>query len=114
MSHPPEDDRNLISFLRHHRPNPPPAHPDLEDQILEALSARKRRRRWIIPSTLAASLVSAIVTYQVMQPQSSEAPDLAGLETYMESNWSTTINGVSDTSSKAPSTDYLAFVESTD
>jgi hypothetical protein len=114
MTRPPEDDQDLVHFLRHHRPNPPPARPDLEDDILASLPPRRRRRRWIVPSALAASVIGAIVTHQVWQSRTLEVTDTAALETYMENNWSTTIEGSSDVSYEVSSADYLTPIEFTE
>ena len=61
MTLPPnQDDDRLVDFLRHHRPEPPPAAPNLEAQIMAAVeplpSTTVHRRRWAWPA-LAASLM---------------------------------------------------------
>lgn len=114
MIQPPDDDRDLTHFLHRYRPNPPPAHPELEDQILNALPRRTRRSRWIIPSTIAASLVSAIATYQILQPRSSEFVDTAAIETYMESNWSNTMHGTLNTATEPTTPEDIALVDFTE
>lgn len=64
MTMPPEDEA-LVQFLRHHRPQPPPASPTLETQLMAAIEQAPQRqpsqrplarRRWAIPA-LAASLL---------------------------------------------------------
>lgn len=87
MTQPPPDDQDLVSFLRHHRSNPPPGDPALEDRILQSLPQRSRRRLWVVPSAIAATLVGAIVSYQFLRPTPSEPVDTASIEAYMESNW---------------------------
>lgn len=62
MTLPPnQDDDCLVDFLRHHRPEPPAAAPDLEAQIMVAIAplpspAGLQRRRWAMPA-LAASVL---------------------------------------------------------
>ncbi|MBW4439718.1 MAG: hypothetical protein KME10_00505 [Plectolyngbya sp. WJT66-NPBG17] len=104
----PEDDEDLTEFLRHHRSSPPAASRDLEDRIIQSLPKRSSISRPIILFTagIAASLIGVIFA----QPVRSPSVDATTLEAYMESNWSTVVEGasVSDTNS-----DYLALVEST-
>jgi ferric-dicitrate binding protein FerR (iron transport regulator) len=108
VTHPSPEDHDLVSFLRQHRSNPPPAAPDLEDQILQALPARSRRHLWIVPSAIAASLVGAIVSYQVLRPTPPEPVDTASIESFMESNWV----ALHDNSAvQVDTTNYLAFDE---
>ncbi len=117
------DDKDLVNFLRQHRPEVPPAATDLEQQILqnvETLHLRQwrvrardsrqtllptpRRPMWLIPSAVAASLVAAVVGYQALLPAPPNAAELAKLERFMESNWQGAI-------STSPDGDTLAITE---
>ena len=62
------DDDHLVDFLRRHRPEPPPAAPQLEAQImadLESLTPLPTpvpQRRWAMPA-MAAALVLGMVSW---------------------------------------------------
>ncbi len=97
------DDKDLVNFLRQHRPEVPPASADLEQQILQnvetlhpiSLPAPKVRRRspfWLVPSVMAASLVAAVVSYRTLIPAQPSAAELVKLEKFMESNWQGTVS----------------------
>lgn len=101
-----EDDEDLIQFLRQHRSLPPAASPDLEDRIIQSLPKRSRVSRPLI--LFAASIAASFIGVIVAQPVRSPSPDAATLEAFMESSWSTVLDGTSDTNS-----DYLALVDST-
>jgi hypothetical protein len=98
----PDDDPALTHFLRQHRSTPPPASPDLEDRILQAIATdalkkppgaqvipfHKRRRLWLVPSTLAAGLLVALVSYQMLPRfQQTDRKETASLETFVENTW---------------------------
>ncbi|MBW4520049.1 MAG: hypothetical protein KME16_10170 [Scytolyngbya sp. HA4215-MV1] len=97
----PDDDPMLTNFLRQHRAAPPLASPDLEDRIVHAIatdrpakkpgaqviSIHKKRSLWLVPSTLAAGLMVALVSYQTLQRPQVRAGDTANLETFVENNW---------------------------
>jgi hypothetical protein len=94
----PNDDKDLVNFLRQHRPEVPPASADLEQQILrhvETLHAtslrtpnlRHRSPLWLVPSTIAAGLVAAVISYDAFIPAQPSPAELAKLERFMESNW---------------------------
>jgi hypothetical protein len=103
----PEDedasDAALSQFLRHHRPPVPAAAPDLEDRIMDLLndpsmamgdmaesrtSRLRARSRWLVPITLAASLVAGWCSYQVLLPTPTPDPEVASLESFIDSAWS--------------------------
>lgn len=97
-----DKDKDLVHFLRQHRPEVPPASADLEQQILKdvemlhptSLPLQIRRRRsplWLVQSVVAAGLVAAIVGYRALIPVQTSPAELAKLETFMENNWHGTI-----------------------
>ncbi len=104
----PEDDEDLTEFLRHHRSDPPVASPDLEDRIMQSLPKRDRVSRPLI--LFAAGIAASFIGVMIAQPVRSPSSDPATLEAFMESSWSTVIDGssTSDTNS-----DYLALVNFT-
>ena len=97
----PNEDKDLVNFLRQHRPEVPPASADLEQQILRnvetlhpTLPAPNLRRRspfWLAQSVVAAGLVAAVVGYRSLIPVQTSPAELAKLETFMENNWHGTI-----------------------
>jgi hypothetical protein len=66
----PDDDQNLVKFLRQNRPEVPPSSPDLEEKLFQAIKSNspsplqhhfprtpvRSRQRWLVPSAIAASL----------------------------------------------------------
>jgi hypothetical protein len=114
MTHKPEDDRDLVNFLRQHRPIPPPASADLENQIMRKIAPRRRPIRWWVGSgALAAGLATAILSYRVLQPVPPSTTELASVEAFMESSWSSSISGNSDTTITPSNQEFLALIEST-
>lgn len=102
----PEEDEELTSFLRRYRSHPPTASPDLEDRIIQSLPKRSRLSRPLVlcMAGIAASFIGVIIA----QPVRSPSVDAATLEAYLESNWSTVVDGTSETPG-----DYLPFIEPT-
>ncbi|BAY31842.1 hypothetical protein NIES2107_37280 [Nostoc carneum NIES-2107] len=94
----PDDEQNLVNFLRQHRPPVPPAAPDLEQQILQQVQTfavkpqRHLPRLWLVPPAIAASLVAAVVSYKVFAPAKPSAAELANLEAFIDSNWQGTVS----------------------
>ena len=104
MTLPHEDDR-LVDFLRRHRPEPPVADSDLENQIMAAIDRenarphpshpfpqpRKRNRsawrsRLAIPA-LAASVLLAWGGWVSLRPQVSQEADLDTVEAFLTETW---------------------------
>ena len=93
MTLPPDNDR-VVTFLRRHRPVPPTASQDLEDQIMavvqsEGLTTKGRRgkhHRWALPA-LAASLLltwGGWVTFgSLTQPEA----EMTEVETFLANTW---------------------------
>jgi hypothetical protein len=115
MNRSPEDDPHLAAFLRQHKPIPPAAAADLEDQIIAHLTTepaqftspdappnapsdrqwgrsgrnftRLSRSRWFVASSIAAGFVAAFVGYRSLQPPPPSEAELADLETFIEGTW---------------------------
>ncbi|WP_199245393.1 hypothetical protein [[Phormidium] sp. ETS-05] len=94
----PKDDERLVAFLRHHRPETPPASPDVEERIFAAVAAQpltsRRRRLWLLASAAAAGLLLAVGGYTWGQKFADRPPatpptdaELARLEAFLESSW---------------------------
>ena len=99
MSLLPDDDQNLVNFLRSHRsPVPPPA-VGLDHKIMRQISApvdRPRWKSWLVAPALAASLVTAVFSYRAWVPPQPSAAETATLEAFIESNWHSTTYDTSD------------------
>ena len=100
MSLLPDDDQDLVDFLRQHRsPTPPPA-AGLDRKIMSKIAAPVDRRRWnvwLAAPALAASLITAVLSYRAWVPPQPSATEVATLEAFMESNWHNTVYDNSDT-----------------
>ncbi len=98
-----DDDQDLVEFLRQHRSPPPPPAVGLEREIMIAIagsrdrSTPRRWNRWIAAPALAASLITAVLSYRALVPPQPSAGDVATLESFIETNWHSTISNSSDT-----------------
>jgi hypothetical protein len=108
MSQFPNDDHELVDFLKQHRPQTPPANSALEARLFDAIEAlpqedelsrlrrsQTRARRslvWFVPPTLAAGLLVSVVGYRLLMPAKPNATELANLQAFIESNWQGTLN----------------------
>ena len=110
MNQPPEKTDGLVNFLRQHRPDFPPASPQLEERILTTVAGdRSKARRysprilWLIVPSIAASL--SLTFWGVKAGFFSPAParDLAQIEAFMEYTW----NGILPDEMLDPSNDWL-------
>ena len=105
MSSLPPDDAKLTDFLRQHRPSAPSAALDLESKILAQVQSvphaagRDRSRVWRMPLVLAASLLTAVLGYRLVQTLT--AAELTGLEAVLESDWNSTVSDSSESSLSA-------------
>jgi hypothetical protein len=113
MIHLPSDDQKLQAFLRQHRPVPPPAQPDLEEQFMQLITPKaiafnpntthkqtnlaiakpkklnRIRQLWLIPSTIAAGLLITWSSSRLLLPTTELAN--ANLESFLETNWNDVI-----------------------
>lgn len=100
----PSDDQEFQVFLHQHRPVPPPAPPELEKQLMIAITLNntptnkqynlaivktKKPNRvkqfWVIPSTIAAGLLATWSSSHLLLPATELAN--ANLESFLETNW---------------------------
>ncbi len=100
----PSDDQELQAFLHQHRPVPPPAPPELEEQLMIAITLNntttnkqlnlaiaktKKPNRvkqfWVIPSSIAAGLLVTWSSLHLLLPATELAN--ANLESFLETNW---------------------------
>lgn len=101
MSKLPKDDQKLVDFIREHRPEVPPTNQALEAKIMAAVAATtpsqpvkqsrviswRRRSLWLMPPAIAASLLIAWGTNQLLTPPPPTATELASLEDFIENTW---------------------------
>ncbi|NDJ15696.1 hypothetical protein [Myxacorys almedinensis] len=121
MTHDPDEDQDLVSFLKHHRPMPPPASASLEHQIMRMVQGRDRvvrPMRWWASGALlrlalpiAAGLVGAVAIYQTTRPASFSTTEVASLEAFIETSWLNSVSGVSTTATDTSAQEFLALVE---
>jgi hypothetical protein len=92
MTHFPQEEENLVSFLRQHRPEVPTADPDLENQILQQVKSltripeRKKRRFWL-PALISTGFLATLAGYLILVPRQPSAVELANVEDFIESSW---------------------------
>ncbi len=91
MTQLPPDDKQWQEFLRQHRPTPPPAAVDLENQVMHAIDRTPQQppinwRVWAIPSAIAAGLLMTLSGYRLLMPL-PEPSNAARLEAFLENNW---------------------------
>ena len=89
------DDR-LVNFLHQHCPPVPPAAADLEDRVMQAVESLHpqptRPKLWLVPGTLAASLLIAVAGYRLLTPATVNSVQLSHLEAFLENNWNGLVN----------------------
>jgi hypothetical protein len=118
MTQLPPDDKQWQEFLRKHRPTPPPAAANLEDQLMNAICVNSETgsqkgephfpnvtsrkpvriwRLWAVPSVIAAGLLMALTSSRLLifSPDSSNA----SLEAFLETNWNEVVGDTSTNSS---------------
>ncbi|AFY82959.1 hypothetical protein [Oscillatoria acuminata] len=110
MNQPPEKPDHLVDFLRQHRPDIPPASPQLEARILAAVAGdRSKARRyssrilWLIVPSIAASLSLAFWGIKPGLFSPTPASNSAQLEAFMEYTW----NGLLQDEMLDPSNDLI-------
>lgn len=91
MTQLPPDDHQWKEFLRQHRPVPPPAAPELEDRLMQAIEKSPiNRRLWAVPPALAAGLLMAWSGYRTLIPLPPSS-NPASLEAFLETNWNSVV-----------------------
>jgi hypothetical protein len=118
MTNPNDDDR-LIEFLRQYRRSVPPAAPDLEDQILQAVADAdvkhpSPRRLWVMPAAIALGGLIAWVGYQILTPPQipkiavDSAVDPTSVEAFLEDNWNAALGDTPEVMPSEPNgSDWL-------
>ncbi|MCT7969368.1 hypothetical protein NG799_23920 [Laspinema sp. D1] len=113
MNQHPEKPDCLVDFLRQHRPDIPPASPQLEERILAAVAGDRPRVRgyslrllWLVVPSIAASLSLAFWGIKPGLFSPTPASNSAQIEAFMEYTW----NGLLQDEMLNPSHD-LIFIE---
>ena len=86
---------NLVSFLRHNKPIPPSAQPNLEERIMNSLEPRQvRKKRYVntrtIPSAIATGFLFTSVNFGLRTPRVAIEPK--DLENFLVKNWQNTLD----------------------
>ena len=99
MTQQPIDDQPLVTFLRQHRPAPPPPAPDLEERILAAVANEpahvrqyRHRRLWIVPPAIAAGVLIARAGHRLLTPPTPSPAEIANLEAFFVNSWDGTLS----------------------
>ncbi|WP_309735511.1 hypothetical protein [Chamaesiphon sp. OTE_75_metabat_556] len=96
MNNLPDEDANLVNFLRQHRSIASPGMSDLEDRLISELDAlptqtqqRSHRSWWRYLAGGIGILVTGIIgatTFQVLNPPELSIAELDGLNLYLEAH----------------------------
>lgn len=109
-----DEQQQLISFLKAYRPVPPTASKSLEERLMKRIeqepitSKYSSSWRWIVPSTLAASLLLLWGGYSLFFPKPQMVASSEELESFLMENWTDTM-GESSVTSGINSTDVNWF-----
>ena len=95
-----DDERNLVTFLRQHRPLPPNQEPHLENRVMELINQTSQRdsqeKYFTLITVLSGTIaVSLAVTWNSSRwnPQTPQiAIDQSAVETFLINSWENTIN----------------------
>ncbi len=95
-----DDERNLVTFLRQHRPLPPNQQPHLENRVMELINQTSQRdsqeKYFMLITVLSGTIaVSLAVTWNSSRwnPQTPQiAIDQSAVETFLINSWENTIN----------------------
>jgi hypothetical protein len=105
MSRFPEDDLKLTEFLKQYQPVVPAAKPEVEEQLMSAITSTPQPQRvviptnrsvargqprilWAVPAAIAAGLVAMVVSHRTFAPVSqTSASEVAELQNFIESTW---------------------------
>lgn len=88
MTQIPPEEQQLQEFLRKHPPTPPPAAPDLEEQLMKAVaeSPQISVRLWTLPPALVAGLLMILSSYRFLIPI-PEPSKAVSIEAFFQDNW---------------------------
>lgn len=116
----PDDDEQLVSFLKQYRPVPPRARADMEAQLMELVTREPpppprypHQFFWIVSSAMAGSLLLAVGGYRWLNPSPQIATNPQELEAFLVDSWN---SATGETSVTYPTTytseaDWLFMTE---
>ncbi len=95
-----DDERNLVTFLRQHRPLPPNQQSHLENRVMELInqtSQRDSQEKYfmlitVLSGTIAVSLAVTWNSSRWNQQTPQIAIDQSAVETFLINSWENTIN----------------------
>ncbi|MDJ0899973.1 MAG: hypothetical protein QNJ55_14300 [Xenococcus sp. MO_188.B8] len=95
-----DDEKDLVAFIRQHRPLPPIQNPHLENQVMELISQTSQRNSsenyfkliTILSSTIAVSLAVTWNGSRWGQQKPQIATEQNMVETFLINSWENTIN----------------------
>ncbi len=85
-----KDEDTLVQFLRTHRLDPPPPHPELEERLMAELKPSGHSSLWLKVLMGIGLILSLLGFSQVRRLQTAHSVDPEQLEAYLIQNWETT------------------------
>lgn len=96
------DDRKLVNFLQQHRPTPPSAAAQCENQMMELVEREHRfskhksdRPVWAFKGALVAGIFLSWNSYRMSIPQTQTSISSKELEVFLVNSWHNGIGNVS-------------------
>ena len=95
-----DDEQDLVSFIRQHRPLPPSQNPHLENQVMELInqtsSKQSQENYFTLITTLSGTIVVGLVVTWSSSRWSQQIPQIAidqdTVETFLINTWENTID----------------------
>ncbi len=84
-----KDEDTLVQFLRRHRLDPPPPHPELEERLMAELKPVGHSFPWLKVLTGLGLIIGLLSFGQARRLQTARSVDPAQLEAYLIQNWET-------------------------
>lgn len=114
-----DDDDKLINFLSQYRPVPPPASPQLEEELIKRIKQEPMASKysyhwfWVLPGAMAATLLMIWGGDRWLRPSPQIAGNPEELETFLMDSWTLATEDTSYTSEINNSNIYwLTFADS--
>ncbi|MBF2020574.1 MAG: hypothetical protein IGR93_10815 [Hydrococcus sp. C42_A2020_068] len=108
----PDDDEQLVSFLKQYRPVPPQARADMEAQLMELVTREPpppprhpHQFFWLVSSAMAGSLLLAVGSYRWLNPSPQVATNQQELEAFLVDSWN---GAIEETSVTSPTTTHTS------
>jgi len=85
-----KDEDTLVQFLRRHRLDPPPPHPELEERLMAELKPVGHSFPWLKMLMGLGLVISLLGFSQARRLQTAHSVDPEQLEAYLIQNWEAT------------------------